>query len=83
MQSSYPMTPVVSEVALRQTVKAEPTIEQEYAQAKEVTERLENLWANDEDIKKVIDKKDWKKFMKAIYDWLGDIEDAYNSTKNN
>jgi len=83
MQSSYPMTPVVSEAALRQAVKAEPTIEEEYAQAKEITEWLEDLWATDEDIKKVIGKKDWKEFMKAVYDWLGDIEDTYNSTNNN
>lgn len=78
MQSSYLLEPVTLEPALPQVAIPEPTIEEQYDQAKEVTEWLENLWANGEEIKKVIDKKDWKNFMDAVYDWLSDIEAVYH-----
>ncbi len=76
MQSTYPLQSVAAEPVLPQAAIAEPTIEEQYAHAKEVTEWLEDLWANDEEVKKVIDKKDWKKFMEQIYAWVANIEKA-------
>ncbi len=78
MQSTFPLESVAFEPVLPQAAKVQPTIDEQYAHAKDVTEELEDLWANDEEIKKVIDKKDWKKFMDRVYDWLSVIEAVYD-----
>jgi len=64
-------------VAMAERVEAypaEPTVEEEYAQAKEIVAWLEDLWANDEEAREVIDKKAWKEFMDQIYTWVANVE---------
>ena len=79
MQSSSPMETVLTTqtvLAARNTEPPERTIEQEYAHAKEIVEWFEELWANDAEARKVIDKKDWQRFMNKLYAWLANTEQA-------
>lgn len=59
---------------LFEAYEAEPTVEEEYAQAQEIVTWLENLWENDAEAREVIDKKEWKEFMDHIYTWVANIE---------
>ena len=74
MQSTYPLQSVAFEPVLPQAAKVEPAIDEQYAHAKEVVEWLEELWKNDAEARKMIDKKDWKRFMSDVYAWVANIE---------
>lgn len=52
----------------------EPTTQEQLAQAILLSDWLENLWKEDAEFRANIDKKDWKRFMGAIDDWMSEIE---------
>jgi uncharacterized repeat protein (TIGR01451 family) len=64
------------------TSQPESSIEERYATALDVVVWLEKLWFEDEDIRSIIDKDDWKLFMKAVYEWLDEIELVYKNSKD-
>ena len=57
-----------------ESLKAEPTIEEQIVHAKEVVAWLEKIWDDDEEVSKTIGQEDWEEFMKKIYEWVNELE---------
>ncbi len=77
-QMAAPLESGVLDPLSAQPGVAQPTLQEQAAQVIEIVAWMENLWANDAEARKQIDKKDWKRFTDSIYDWLSDIETVYN-----
>ena len=54
----------------------ELTIEEQIERAEENIKFLEDIWENDEEVRKTIDEKDWENFIESIEAWIEELEDS-------
>lgn len=57
--------------------QAEPSVEEQIAQTKEILDWLEKLWAEDEQLRKEVDQADWGEFIAAVEAYLKDLQDSH------
>ena len=55
-------------------VVEERSVVEQYAQAVEISQWLENIWKNDTELRAKVDKKDWKRVVDAVDDWMSELE---------
>jgi hypothetical protein len=78
MMMSMPMTgfETTSTRAVQSVPVEEKTVEQQILELEKMIEFLEKIWLEEPDIQEVIDPKDWKDFMDAVYDGLIELRDG-------
>ena len=47
---------------------------EQYAQAIEISQWLDNIWKQDAELRAIVDKKDWKRFVDSVEEWMNELE---------